>query len=99
MTHFFNVDEAIYKKKTTSSPLSLLYMNTEPFVVGFADTMYTVSEGDGQVEVCVTLISPEGDIGGEVVLVEVFSNSGSILTGVTAASKMNFFVGSHILFM
>ena len=71
-----------------SSPLSFLCIHTEPFIVGFAETMYTVGEGDGQVEVCVNLTSPEGDIGDEVVLVEVFSitNPGSILTH---ASKLN----------
>ena len=66
-------------------------IHTEPFVVGFAETMYTVSEGNGQVEVCVSLTSPDGDIGDEVVLVEVFSstNPGSILTSSTHASKLN----------
>ena len=74
-----------------SSPLSFLCIHTEPFVVGFAETMYTVSEGNGQVEVCVNLTSPEEDIGDEVVLVEVFSNTnpGSILTSSTLASKLN----------
>ena len=74
-----------------SSPLSFLCIYTEPFVVGFAETMYTVSEGNGQVEVCVNLTSPDGDIGDEVVLVEVFSNTNpeSFLTGSTAASKLN----------
>ena len=41
------------------------------YIVGFAEPLYTVIEGDGQVEVCVNLTSPEGDIGDEMVLVEV----------------------------
>ena len=52
--------------------------------------MYTVIESDGQVEVCVKLISPEGDIGNESVLVNVFDNtdSGSIPADAAAASKL-----------
>ena len=58
------------------------------FIVGFVETMYTVIEGDGQVEVCVSLIS-EGDVGDEMVLIEVNSNEdpGSIPTDVAPASK------------
>ena len=52
--------------------------------------MYTVIESDGQVEVCVKLISPEGDIGNERVLVSVFDNTGpeSIPADAVAASKL-----------
>jgi hypothetical protein len=49
---------------------------TGPFVVGFVDTVYNVTEGDdglGDISVCVTLTSPEGDIGGERIFVEVFN--------------------------
>ena len=51
--------------------------------------MYTVSEGDGQVEVCVTLVSSEGDIGNESVLVDVINNMDplSIPADAAAASK------------
>ena len=54
------------------------------------ETTYTVTEGDGQVEVCVNLTSPEGDIGDERVLVEVFTNTdpGSIPADAVAASKL-----------
>ena len=47
-------------------------------------------EGDGQVEVCVHLISPEGDIGNERVLVSVFDNTGpgSIPADAAAASEL-----------
>ena len=53
--------------------------------------MYTVTEGNGHVEVCVTLISPEGDIGDKTVHVEVFNNTnpGNIPRNATAASKFN----------
>ena len=62
------------------------------FVVGFVETIYTVSERDGQVEVCVTLISSEGDIGNKVVLVEVISkvDSHSIPVDAAAASKLEY---------
>ena len=65
-------------------------LRTGTFVVGFVETSYTVIEGDGQVEVCVNLISPEGDIGDERVLVEVFNNTdpGSIPADAAAASKL-----------
>ena len=54
------------------------------------ETAYTAIEGDGRVEVCVNLIRPEGDIGTEMILVEVTSNTdpGGIPAGVTAASKL-----------
>ena len=47
-------------------------------------------ESDGQVEVCVHLISPEGDVGNERVLVSVFDNTGpgSIPADAAAASKL-----------
>ena len=63
------------------------FVNTESlFVVGFVETMYTVSESDGQVEVCVTLVSSEGDIGNESVLVHVINNM-DIPADAAAASK------------
>ena len=62
-----------------------------PFVVGFVQTIYTITEGDnGQVsvEVCVTLISPEGDIDDERIFVEVFNktNPQNIPSGSALAS-------------
>ena len=67
--------------------------STETFIVGFVETAYTVIEGDGQVEVCVNLTSPEGDIGDERVFVEVFTNTdpGSIPADAAAASKLVLF--------
>ena len=62
---------------------------TGSFIVGFVETMYTVIEGEGQVEVCVSLISPEGDAGDEMILIEVKNNEDpmSIPADVAAASK------------
>ena len=71
--------------------MSLIFcVDTGQFVVGFMETVYRVSEGDGQVEVCITLISPEGDIGGKRILVEVFNhvNPETIADGAPAASKL-----------
>ena len=61
----------------------------EPFQVAFAKTMYTVTEGQSSVEVCVNLTRPNKDIGDEVVYVEVYDNSSSIHipAGVALASK------------
>ena len=62
---------------------------TEMYVVGFAETMYSVIEGDGQVEVCVSLMSPKGDIFGGQILVEVFNNDQwNTPVNHTAASKL-----------
>ena len=70
--------------------LLFIYVATGTFLVGFVETTYTVIEGDGQVEVCVHLIHPEGDIGNERVLVSVFDNTGplSIPADVATASKL-----------
>ena len=70
--------------------LTVFWLCTGTFIVGFVETAYTVIEGDGQVEVCVNLTSPEGDIGDEMVLVEVFTNTdpGSIPADAAAASKL-----------
>lgn len=61
----------------------------EPFKVAFVKTMYTVTEGQSSVEVCVNLTHPNKDIGDEVVYVEVYDNSSSIHipAGVALASK------------
>ena len=69
--------------------LAIIYFNihTESlFVVGFLEKMYTVSEDDGQVEVCVTLIKSEGHISNETeVLVEVFNNTNPLNIPADAA--------------
>ena len=64
--------------------------------------MYTVTEGQSSVEVCVNLTRPNEDIGDEVVYVEVYDNSSSIHipAGVTLASKslLNQYVFHFIYF-
>ena len=49
-----------------------------PFVVRFIETMYTVIESEGQVEVCVNLTHPEIDIAEESLHVDVFTNQSSV---------------------
>ena len=72
---------------------------TGTFLVGFTKTIYTAFEGDGQVEVCVNVTSPEGDVCDEMVLIEVSNNEdpGSIPANVTAASKQAKLVGVSFL--
>ena len=47
-----------------------LQLSTASLVVGFVETSFTVTEG-GSVDVCVQLISPEGNIGDAQVWLEV----------------------------
>ena len=49
---------------------------SEPFVVSFVETMYTVLESKGQVEVCVHVTSPK-DLYNGIILVEVYDSSSS----------------------
>ena len=51
---------------------------SDPFVVAFVETMYTVVESEGQVEVCVNLTRPEIDIIDETVQVDVFHYDSSV---------------------
>lgn len=51
---------------------------SEPFVVRFVQTVYTVTESDGQVEVCVNLARPEVDILDETLRVEVYRDDNSV---------------------
>ena len=71
--------------------LALFHFYEGNFIVGFLETTYTVTEGDdGQrpLNVCVTLISPKGDIRSKRILVEVFRNTNrsSIPPGSALAS-------------
>ena len=61
----------------------------EPFRVGFDQTMYTVVESAGSVEVCVNLTFPPHDILDEQVTVLVFHDDSSIYVppNPTFASK------------
>ena len=64
---------------------------TEPFVVAFVQTTYTVLESEGPVEVCVNLTQPgiEVDIFEETVRVRVTNDEDSIYIpdGVRLASE------------
>ena len=73
----------------------MLILNTlisEPFVVAFVKTMYTVAECDGQVEVCVNLTRPHTDILDEVVHLDVYRSDSSrhFPSGSGLASKQSF---------
>ena len=48
-----------------------MFKISEPFVVGFVETAYTVNENVGTVNVCVNLIQPVTDILEEFVIVRV----------------------------
>ena len=78
------------------SALNILFVLTlyfcihpEPFRVAFDQTMYTVLESAGSVEVCVNLTHPPDDILDEQVTVLVFHNDDSmyIPPNSTLASK------------
>ena len=62
----------------------------EPFEVGFVETVYTVFENVGSVEVCVSLTRPQFDIFDEFVVVEVtdYPSSVYIPTNARLASKL-----------
>lgn len=62
----------------------------EPFVVGYVETVYTVIESEGQVEVCINLTQPQVDIGDEIVHVESYGNDSSIYipAGAALASQL-----------
>ena len=72
--------------------LSLTCILTEPFVVGFVQTTYTVLENAGSVKVCVQLTRPVTDILDETVRVSVVDRSSSVYipAGAALASKIAF---------
>ena len=57
----------------------LLYSITDPFEVGFVETIYTVPESVCSVEVCVNLTRPTFDIFEEFVVVEVYDFPSSVV--------------------
>ena len=61
----------------------------EPFQVQFVETVYTIAESNGSVEVCVNLTQPQVDILDEFVVVEVidFPSSTYIPVNFTPASE------------
>ena len=62
----------------------------DPYQVAFVETIYTVSEDVGIVEVCVNLTQPQFDIFDEFVVVEVidFPSSVYVPANVTLASEL-----------
>ena len=58
--------------------LVFIMFAVEPFVVAFVETVYTVYENVGAVNVCVNLTRPEVDILDETVNVFVIDNSSSV---------------------
>ena len=58
--------------------MTYMYNVSEPFVVAFVETTYTVDEGVGAVNVCVNLTQPMFDILDERVNVFVIDNSSSV---------------------
>ena len=63
--------------------------NLDPFQVAFVETIYTVSEDVGLVEICVNLTQPQVDILDEFVVVEVidFPSSVYVPANATLASE------------
>ena len=72
--------------------LSLTCVLTEPFMVGFVQTTYTILENAGSVKVCVQLTRPLTDILEETVRVSVVDRSSSVYipAGAALASKIAF---------
>ena len=66
-----------------------MIFETEPFVVAFVETTYTVDESVGAVSVCVNLTRPEIDIINETVNVFIIDNPSSIYipAGASLASE------------
>ena len=66
-----------------------MIFETEPFVVAFVETTYTVDESVGAVSVCVNLTRPEIDILDETVNVFIIDNPSSIYipAGASLASE------------
>ena len=70
----------------------------EPFRVGFDQTMYTVVESAGSVEVCVNLTHPPDDILGVEVTVLVFHNDSSVYVPADpafASKELYLTLGAH----
>ena len=65
-----------------------------PFVVGFVETIYTVDESVGAVNICVNLTQPTFDILDETVNVFVIDDSSSIYIppGTPLASELSLII-------
>ena len=70
------------------------------FVIAFVETIYTVTESEGEVEVCVNLTHPPQDILDETVRVNVFNNKGSVYIpdGAEIASKLKLCVSEGVAY-
>ena len=72
-------------------------MLLEPFLVAFVQTTYTVTEGEGQVEVCVNLTQTEIDLLNETVRVEAFNDETYIPPNAVLASELSLSVYAQSL--
>ena len=66
-----------------------LLISTEPFAVSFVETVYTVDESVGGVNVCVTLNYPEFEINFATVNVFVIDALNYSQTGTPLASELS----------
>ena len=66
---------------------NVIVLLLEPLVVAYVQTTYTVTESEGQVEVCVNLTHSEIDLLGETVRVEVFNDRTYIPPNAILASE------------
>ena len=85
-------DDGRFAKFTNINIANSTFCNvSEPFVVAFVETTYTVDESVGSVEICVNLTQPMIDILDERVNVFVIDNSSSIYIppGASLASELS----------
>ena len=68
----------------------MIFSFVDPFEVAFVETIYTVSEDVGSVEICVNFTQPQLDILDEFVVVEVidFPSSFYVPANATLASEL-----------
>ena len=71
-------DGKVYHIIISHVTLSKIYSLSEPFEVAFVETVYTVDESVGAVNICVNLTKPDIDILDERVQVFVIDNSSSV---------------------
>ena len=80
-----NDDGKVYHIIISHVTLSKTYSISEPFEVAFVETVYTVDESVGAVNICVNLTKPEIDILDEIVQVFAIDNSSSVSGGPLAS--------------
>ena len=64
--------------KLTDDDLCAFPFYSEPYIIAFVETMYTVVEGEGPVEVCVNLTDPTFDILDDTISVNILNDESSI---------------------